>query len=211
MLTNHDKSAFLISGAQRDFFDGGSMRISAAQMIISDCVEFARYFKNVVVLKDEHPPGHFSFASSHDTHPQPGHILTGRGTFPLLPDHCISGTPGADLLLPHDLLERAHILRRGTRMQQSGAAFDRSSGLAAWLKAGGITHLAIGGLGLEHELIDTAKQARENGFHVTVMEDLCHGLLHDYGEDVEAALRGLQTDLARHGVEFAMSGRYVPA
>src|SRR5439155_24194018 len=95
------------------FTPGGSLAVKEGDQIIPLINHLARGFEHVVLTQDWHTPGHVSFASSHPGKKPFETTQLPYGTQVLWPDHCVQGTPGADLhrdlRIPHAEL----IIRKG--------------------------------------------------------------------------------------------------
>ncbi|GJE27478.1 Nicotinamidase [Methylobacterium organophilum] len=95
----------------------------------------------------------------------------------LWPDHCVQGTPGAEIA-PGLAAEKAQlILRKGFhRGVDSYSAFleaDRTTrtGLTAYLREHGFERLVLCGLATDYCVAWSALDARADGFSVSVVED----------------------------------------
>jgi nicotinamidase/pyrazinamidase len=123
----------------------------------------------------------------------------------LWPDHCVQGTPGAelhkDLAVPNAQL----ILRKGYNPKvDSYSAFleaDRrtKTGLEAWLRSKGIKRVFCCGLATDFCVAWTALDARRLGFEAVVIEDACRAI------DLDGSLAKAWAAMARAGVERAQS------
>jgi nicotinamidase/pyrazinamidase len=123
-----------------------------------------------------------SFASTHPGKAPYQTIEATYGTQILWPDHCVQGTPGADL---HKELQATHaelILRKGYHRDiDSYSAFfenDRTThtGLAGYLRERSFTKIFLAGLALDFCVRYSAEDARREGFDVVVIEDACRGI-----------------------------------
>jgi nicotinamidase/pyrazinamidase len=112
-------TALLVIDMQPDFMPGGALPVQGAadhhERLVAPVRDLmnAALFPLQVATQDWHPEGHVSFASSHpgrqpfDSVRLDGHSQT------LWPEHCVQGSPGAELH-PHLPLDRlAAILRKG--------------------------------------------------------------------------------------------------
>ena len=108
--------ALLVIDMQLDFLPGGALAVSGGDAILPGINALAARFHHVLLTQDWHPRHHISFASSHPgKQPFTDTIEAPYGTQHLWPDHCIQGTPGAEL---HPNLRIPHvelILRNGFR------------------------------------------------------------------------------------------------
>lgn len=170
--------ALLVIDMQLDFLPGGALAVTGGDTIIPGINALAARFDHVLLTQDWHPRNHISFASSHGLSPFTDTIEAPYGTQTLWPDHCIQGTPGAEL---HPDLRIHHaelILRKGFRKDiDSYSAFtenDRvtTTGLAAYLQARGLTRLFFCGLAYDFCVGFSALAAARLGFESIVVEDL---------------------------------------
>lgn len=199
--------ALIVVDVQNDFCPGGALAVADGDAVVPVINALAAHFENVVLTQDWHPAGHASFASSH-----PGKAPFETAAMPygpqvLWPDHCIQGTPGADLhpglALPHAQL----IIRKGYHSGvDSYSAFreaDRTTetGLAGYLRERGIRRVFVVGLATDYCVGWTAIDARAAGFAAVVVEDACRGI------DLGGSLAKAWADMAAAGVERTTSAR----
>ena len=183
--------ALLIVDVQNDFVDGGALPVRGGGWIVSLVNRLAAVFTQVVVTQDWHPRGHASFASSHpgakpfDVAPMP------YGDQVLWPDHCVQGTPGAELHAGLDVGAAFLILRKGANAAiDSYSAFTEAdgkttTGLAALLEARGVRRVFVCGLATDFCVAYSALDARLAGFATLVVEDACRAI--DANGSLEAA------------------------
>src|SRR6516164_8880036 len=112
--------------------------------------------------QDWHPPDHCSFLGRRDN---------------LYPPHCVQGTPGADFL-PGLHTERFHaVWRKGyDRDADAYAVTAQHPGLPALLRAEGITAVAVCGLATNICCFFAARDLRQAGFRVLMVEDASAGI-----------------------------------
>jgi nicotinamidase/pyrazinamidase len=110
------RAALILVDIQPDFMPGGALPVGEGNRILEPVRSLmgTGAFGTLVATQDWHPPGHISFASSHNGR-RPFETLDLHGYEQTLwPDHCVKGTPGA-ALHPHLPWERVSlILRKGT-------------------------------------------------------------------------------------------------
>lgn len=175
-------SVLIVVDVQNGFMPGGGLPVPRGDEVVPIINTLAAKFANVVLTQDWHPAGHASFASSHaGKHPY-DLMQMPYGDQVLWPNHCIQGTHDAelhaDLHIPHAQL----IIRKGFHPGvDSYSAFqeaDRitSTGLAAYLKARGLTQVHVCGLATDFCVAWTALDARMAGFDVTVHEAACRAI-----------------------------------
>ena len=145
-----DRSALLLVDLQPDFMPGGALAVAEGDHIvrpIRDLVH-AGLFDCVAATQDWHPPRHVSFASTHAGH-APFEVIGLYGHEQTLwPDHCVQGTPGANLHpgIPWDAV--AVIVRKGMEPDCDSYSGFRNNwnpqgkrpatGLAGYLKERGV-------------------------------------------------------------------------
>jgi nicotinamidase/pyrazinamidase len=172
----------IVVDVQNDFCPGGALAVPRGDEIVPIVNRLAARFHNVVLTQDWHPPGHFSFAS---THPGKNPFETAAafyGPQMLWPDHCMQGTPGAAFHSALDIPHAALVLRKGMEPTiDSYSAFyenDRTTptGLSGYLRERGISRVFLAGLAFDFCVRFSAEDARREGFAVFVVEDACRGI-----------------------------------
>ncbi|WOP14262.1 bifunctional nicotinamidase/pyrazinamidase [Ottowia sp. SB7-C50] len=200
MTTFKDSEALLIVDVQYGFMPGGGLPVADGDAIVPVINRIAPRFANVVLTQDWHPVDHISFAANHPGRAPFETITLPYGEQVLWPTHCVQGTRDAAL---HDALHAPQaqlIIRKGFhRHVDSYSAFveaDRrtSTGLAAYLKARGITALYLCGLATDYCVAWSALDARAAGFEATVIEDACRAI------DLNGSLATAWADMAAAGV-----------
>jgi len=198
--------ALIIVDAQRDFMPGGNLPVEGGDAIIPVINELIRKFPLAAVTQDWHPPGHLSFASSHEGR-QPFDTIDLDGIEQTLwPDHCVWGTPGAEFPDALNLDPARAIFRKGMdlRVDSYSGFFDngrrRKTGLAEWLRAMEADSVAVVGLAAEICVAYTARDAAELGFDTTVVEDGTRALS-------EEAFANAADDLRSKGAKLLPSSR----
>jgi nicotinamidase/pyrazinamidase len=136
----------------------------------------------VVLTQDWHPPGHFSFASSHPGKQPFETIIAPYGPQTLWPDHCVQATHGASFHAALDIPHAALVLRKGmARSIDSYSALyenDRTTptGLVGYLRARDWRRIFFAGLAFDFCVRFSAEDARREGFTAFVIEDACRGI-----------------------------------
>jgi nicotinamidase/pyrazinamidase len=112
--------------------------------------------------QDWHPPDHCSFFGQRDN---------------LYPPHCVQGTPGADFL-PGLHAERFHVIwRKGyDRDYEAYALTAQHPGFLDLLRASGIRTVAVCGLAANICCFFVARDLRQAGFRVLLVEDASAGI-----------------------------------
>ena len=195
-----DSTVLIIVDAQYGFMPGGGLAVADGDAIVPVINRIVPRFANVVLTQDWHPADHISFAANHPGRAPFETITLPYGEQVLWPTHCVQGTRDAAL---HDELcvpQAQLIIRKGFhRDVDSYSAFmeaDRrtSTGLAAYLKARGITKLYLCGLATDYCVAWSAQDARAAGFEATVIEDACRAI------DLNGSLARAWADMAAAGV-----------
>jgi nicotinamidase/pyrazinamidase len=176
-VTPGDADVLAVIDAQNGFMPGGTLPVLDGHAIVPLINRLAQAFRHVVITQDWHTKGHISFASSHPGRKPFETVDLAYGTQVLWPDHCIQGTPDADLhkdlKIPHAEL----IIRKGYRPHvDSYSAFleaDRKTptGLAGYLNERGLKNVYFVGLATDFCVAWSALDARHAGFATTVIED----------------------------------------
>jgi nicotinamidase/pyrazinamidase len=172
----------LVVDVQNDFCPGGALAVREGDQVVPLVNALTRRFRRVAVTQDWHPAGHASFASSHPGRKPFQTIRLGDIEQTLWPEHCVAGSPGAQL---HPLLDTrgVHlILRKGSRPDlDSYSAFfenDRKTptGLAGYLTGLGVRHVYLAGIATDYCVYYSSMDALALGFAVHVIEDACRGI-----------------------------------
>lgn len=137
--------------------------------------------------QDWHPSDHCSFLGQRDN---------------FYPSHCVMGTPGADFL-PGLHSDRFHaIWRKGyERDRDAYAVTAQHPGLADFYKASGIDVVAVCGIATNICCFFAARDLRQAGFRVLMVEDASAGI------DVPAAQLFQATakqEGSRMGIEYML-------
>ncbi|MHA1339808.1 MAG: bifunctional nicotinamidase/pyrazinamidase [Promethearchaeota archaeon] len=179
-------SALIVVDMQYDFLPGGALEVKEGDEIIEGINNLIKKFydnKSIVVLtQDWHPPDHKSFASQYpDKNPLDPIDTEGLGPV-LWPDHCIQGTPGAEISDRINKNLAFLIIRKGYNKEiDSYSAFYENdkktkTGLAGFLKDKKIKDVYICGLALDFCCYYTAMDAKKEGFEVYFVKDLMKGI-----------------------------------
>ncbi len=195
-VTIGDNDVLVVVDVQNDFCPGGALAVPRGDEVVPVINRLAGRFANVVLTQDWHPAGHSSFASTHPGR-RPFDIITASyGSQTLWPDHCVQGTPGADLHPGLKIPHAALVLRKGMRRAiYSYSAFfenDRKTptGLVGYLRDRGLTRVFVTGLAFDFCVRYTAEDANLTGLKVVVIEDACRGI--DLEGSVAAARRSFE-------------------
>ncbi|WP_093143873.1 nicotinamidase [Pseudoxanthomonas sp. GM95] len=194
-------TALIVIDLQPDFMPGGALACFEGDAIVPGIAQLlaARHYGTVVATQDWHPATHASFAAQHTGH-APFEVIDLHGQPQMLwPDHCVQGTPGAELDPRVDWAPADLILRKGSHAQvDSYSAFREnhgpdgarpSTGLAGWLRGRGIAEVHVCGLARDVCVLWTAQDAREEGFRVSFLWDLTRPVTPEGDAPTRAALQ----------------------
>lgn len=167
----------IVVDMQNDFCDGGALAVPGANAIVPRVNRLIARHANVVLTQDWHPPGHASFARTHDGAAPFSSVPFPYGPQTLWPDHCVQGTEGAVFHPGLEALKAQLIVRKGFHPGiDSYSAFrenDRHTltGLDGYLKARGLMRVVLCGLAFDYCVGWSALDALQEGFDVTVVLD----------------------------------------
>lgn len=165
--------ALVIVDFQNDFTPGGALAVPHGDEIAGRVEELlgSGRFDLVVATRDWHPADHGSF--------------TAQGG--IWPEHCVAGTPGAEL---HEGLDRARVavvVDKGQDPATEGYSGFQATTLEQVLRERGIDRITVVGLATDYCVRQTALDALELGFAVEVDRAGVRGIDAQPG-DVERAL-----------------------
>ncbi|MBX5470761.1 MAG: nicotinamidase [Thermoleophilaceae bacterium] len=165
--------ALVIVDFQNDFCPGGALPVPEGDRIAEHVNALAGSGAHdlVIATRDWHPPDHGSF----------------REQGGIWPQHCVQGTPGAEL---HPALDRSKVhavVDKGQDPQADGYSAFEGTGLAEMLRERGVDELEVVGLATDYCVKNTALDALRLGFRVKVHRAGVRGL-----EGSERALEELE-------------------
>jgi nicotinamidase/pyrazinamidase len=204
-----DSEVLLVMDVQNDFCPGGALAVPDGDGVVPVVNDLAARFAHVVLTQDWHPPGHHSFASSHDDRQPFSSIDLHYGEQTLWPEHCVQGTPGAEFHPGLEWRRAEMVLRKGFRpgIDSYSAFFENDrrtpTGLAGYLRERGFTRVVCVGLATDYCVRYSAEDARQQCFEAVVIEDACRAI--DLGGSLAAALEAL----TRAGVSIRRSHHYL--
>lgn len=208
-----DQDVLLIIDAMRAFCPGGGLPVNAGHEIMPGIADIAAQFSQIVVVKDWHPQGHSSFASTHGVEPF-STVQASYGDQTAWPDHAIAGTPDADLMPEIEALlpSVSAIIHKGMNPEiDSYSAFyenDRKTptGLAGYLLERGIKRVFIVGLAYDYCVGFSALDAKRRFGNVYVIYDLTRGIATPTG-DGRTSIDDMQDAFDASGVTLITSDR----
>ena len=199
----------IVVDVQYDFLPGGALAVPDGDAVIAPINRLAKAFRHVVLTQDWHPEGHASFASSHPARQPFETTELPYGVQVLWPDHCIQGTPGAEISRDLEITHAQLVIRKGhNREIDSYSGFmeaDRrtSTGLAGYLRERGFRRVFCAGLATDFCVAWTALDAKAAGFDTLLIEDASRPI------DANGSLEKAQADLSAAGVHVIASARIV--
>jgi nicotinamidase/pyrazinamidase len=147
--------ALIIVDVQNDFTPpDGALAVPRGEEVIAPINELAASgaYDFVVATRDWHPPDHASFRS------QGG----------IWPEHCVRGTPGAELDARLDRSPIDAVIDKGTQREAPGYSAFESTPLRSLLEKQGVDSVTITGLATEYCVKHTALDALRAGLAVTI-------------------------------------------
>ena len=175
----------LVIDVQNDFCPGGALEVPEGDSVVTAINELMQRFTHIALTQDWHPPGHSSFASSHDGAAPFSVTNMPYGEQTLWPDHCVQGSDGAEFHSSLVTTSADVVVRKGYRKSiDSYSAFfenDKTTptGLTGYLKERGIERVFCCGLATDFCVRFSAEDARKNGFDTFVIEHACRGINMD--------------------------------
>jgi nicotinamidase/pyrazinamidase len=200
--------ALLLIDIQNDFLPGGALGVPDGDRIIPVINNIQHKFNCNIATRDWHPANHGSFASNH-VNKQPGEVIQLNGLTQILwPDHCIQGSPGAELspLINQSLLSK--MIFKGTEpdIDSYSAFYDnghlKETGLHTYLKRNGITSLYVAGLATDYCVYYTVNDALKLGYATTLITDATKGVNLHPNDSPKAIM-----DMQKRGAQLTTSAQ----
>ncbi|WP_339727471.1 bifunctional nicotinamidase/pyrazinamidase [uncultured Gimesia sp.] len=195
--------ALILVDLQYDFLPGGALAVPQGDQVISIANDWMPRFELVVATQDWHPLNHQSFASRH-ADKQIGDLIELKGLEQVLwPDHCVQGTPGAELHADLDTDRITRVFQKGTDIYvDSYSGFfnnchQHSTGLAEYLKERAVNEVSIMGLATDYCVKYTALDAIKLGLKTSLILEGCRGVNLNPG-DVQRACEEMQAAGVKH-------------
>jgi nicotinamidase/pyrazinamidase len=195
---NKNTDALLIIDPQADFCEGGALAVPGGLDIMPTIDIVAKLFQHVVISQDWHPANHKSFASQHGVAPF-SMVELAYGAQVAWPDHCVQGSPGAELLV--NPVNAGMIVRKGMNpeIDSYSAFFENdqvtSTGLSGYLLELGITRVFLAGLARNYCVGFTALDAAALGYEVYLLEDAVASIPDGSDEGMTEKLLGAGVQL----------------
>jgi nicotinamidase/pyrazinamidase len=167
--------ALIVVDLQNDFCPGGALAVADGDAVVEPINEMARQSPFVVATRDWHPVDHGSFAAQ-------------GGPWP---EHCVSGTSGAELHPGIDGSLIDAIVDKGQAADQEGYSGFEGTGLEGLLREREVDEVDVVGLALDYCVKATALDARRAGLDVTVHRGATRAVEVEPG-DAERAVQELR-------------------
>ena len=184
--------ALIIVDVQNDFCPGGSLGTELGDDVargINELVNSEHDYDVIIATQDWHidPGTHFS--------DQPNYVDT-------WPVHCTADSEGARMHPDLDLSTIREYFRKGEYTAaysgfEGHAASDGSTLMAQWLRDNSVTDVDIVGIATDHCVLATSKDARAEGFTVSVIADLCSPVDKTRGENALIELEQAGANIIR--------------
>jgi nicotinamidase/pyrazinamidase len=177
-----DKSVLIVVDVQNCFLPGGSLAVKDGDQVVPVINRIAQKFAHVVLTQDWHTPGHVSFASTHSGKAPFEMIKLPYGDQVLWPDHCVQGTPGAEISKEISIAHATLVVRKGfNKNMDSYSAFLEAdhktpTGLGGYLKERSLARVFVAGLATDFCVAWTAMDAQRLGFETFVVDDASRGI-----------------------------------
>ena len=181
-IENRIMQALLLVDIQNDFLPGGSLPVPRGDEVIAVANRLMSEFEHVVASLDWHPRDHGSFASQHAGVEIGGSFELAGHPQIAWPDHCVQGTPGAELPESLDRDKIAYFVHKGTvrEVDSYSAFFDNdhrhATGLHDYLQSQGVDELSVMGLATDYCVKYTVQDAIALGYRTRVLLDGCRGV-----------------------------------
>jgi len=170
----HAGDALLVVDVQRDFLPGGALPVpegGAVIPVLNRCIrEFVARGLPVFATRDWHPSNHCSFRSQ-------------GGPWP---EHCVAGTPGAEIPETLQLPATAQVISKANTQEKDAYSGFQGTDLLARLRARGCCRVFVGGLATDYCVKWTVFDALSNDVAVVVFEDAIRAVDVKSGDGVRA-------------------------
>jgi len=175
--------ALIVVDAQNDFCPGGSLAVPDGDKIVPVINELLPKFDLIIFTKDWHPNDMEAFASNHkDKQPFETYTNTKGKEDTLWPNHCVQGTPGADL---HEDINFGsingdfYIFKKGMNTKDHPYSAFGAEGLKDFLEERNVHQLFVVGLALDYCVKDTLIDSIKEGFETILVLDGTRGIMEE--------------------------------
>ena len=197
---DREHAVLLLVDIQPDFLPGGALPTYDGETVLEPVTRLlaADPFGLYVATQDWHPRDHVSFASNHvGREPLERIELYGQEQI-LWPDHCIQGTPGADLHQALDWRPFSAVIRKAVDPRVDSYSAIRNNwdpegnrpptGLAGYLRERGVEQVFLAGLARDFCVRWSAEDCVDEGFTTYVLWDLTRPVDPASDSEVRSAL-----------------------
>lgn len=197
---DREHAVLLLVDIQPDFLPGGALPTHEGETVLEPVARLlaADPFGLYVATQDWHPRDHVSFASNHAGREAFERIeLYGQEQI-LWPDHCIQGTPGADLHRALDWRPFSALIRKAVDPRVDSYSAIRNNwdsegnrpptGLAGYLRERGVEQVFLAGLARDFCVRWSAEDCVDEGFTTYVLWDLTRPVDPASDPEVRSAL-----------------------
>jgi len=167
---NMNDNALFIFGLQNDFLPVGNAEILGMEEISGSIKKMSGYWKHIIVINQNHPADHISFAACHPWRKPHQVIEIGNIQQYLWPIHCVSGTIGT--LNPAWLTDlNPVIINHDSQREKENFSIFENESLLSYLTNNKIMHLFYCGFPLEFEIRENTFMAINHGLKVSLIKD----------------------------------------
>ena len=189
--------ALIIVDVQHDFCEGGALAVAGGYAVARRVATLTGY-DLVVATADSHLPGTDNG----------GHFAADPDYVNTWPPHCVTGTPGADLV-PAVARLATHVVRKGAG---APAYSGFEGGLDILLRERGIDSIDIVGIATDYCVKATALDAARLGYATRVLLDCCAAVDPTAVPGVAGALRDAGVEVVADSAWLRLtSGRLATA
>lgn len=171
--------ALIVVDVQNDFLPGGNLAVAGGDEVVPVLNRYIEVFGNrglpVYATRDWHPPDHCSFEE------QGG----------IWPSHCVADTQGAEFAPGLELPANATVISKATEPDREAYSGFDGTDLKQRLVQQQVSRLYIGGLATDVCVLNTVKDALNEGFKVYLLRDAVRAVNAKPG-DGERAVREME-------------------
>lgn len=162
------EGVLIMFGLQNDFLSLGNAEIPGLEAISQNIKDISGNWKYHLVVNQNHPADHLSFAACHPWRKPHQIIQIGEKTQYLWPIHCVSGTLG--MLNPKWMID-LHPFVLSPFSGRDGEDFwvFKNDSFQSYLEGNKMNHLYICGFPLDFEIKENCIFALKQGYKVTLI------------------------------------------
>lgn len=231
------KPALVIVDVQNDFLPGGALAVSDGDKIIPKIESLLNLEKfpwlAVVLTQDWHPKSHCLFALNHNVKPfteiefehplgekncTTGEVKKHLQT--VWPEHCIQGTPGAELhsslvdkvekhvanVVPTALVRKGYLEDREYYLCFTDCWKIHHTEMEEFLVKNNVTDVVFVGLAYDFCVLHSACDSLNSGFNTYVVRDCSKSVFPDLAEETEKAYKSANVNIVNlHDLVLAIA------